>query len=52
MKCNICGTIMEQYKIATHLHFIERRWRCNGCGYEDIQRIDKILPKPIIKDKK
>ena len=52
MKCNNCGILMEIYKRSTHLHFTETRWRCNVCGYEDVEQESRKLPKPIKEETK
>lgn len=37
---------MELWKHAKHLHYEEKRYRCNVCGNEEI---DPIVPKKEVK---
>ena len=53
MKCSNCGTTMEIYKSSTaHIHFTKINWRCPECSYEDEEGGNRIVQKPIIREKK
>ena len=51
MKCETCGSEMELYKHATHLHYEEKRWRCKACPNEFVEPFAREIPKPV-EDKK
>lgn len=51
MKCDKCGNEMELYKTESHLHFVEKRWRCMVCGNEGVDPIARKIPEPVKRGK-
>ena len=45
MKCKNCGTEMDMWQHAVHMHFIDNRWRCPLCAYEDAEVIARKPPE-------
>jgi ribosomal protein S27E len=41
MKCKNCGNEMTLYQSSWHTHFGENRYRCDVCGWEDMEEFGR-----------